>query len=317
MLPCRPAILSPAVILRRWATETRTIISTPGGQVGVVFTGEDLDIHHLAALAVRHAQRGIFHIARFLAKDGAQQALFGGQFFLALGRDLAHQDVVRADLGADADDAALVQVFDGFFAHVGDVAGDFFRTQAWYRATSTSYFSMCTEVKRSSCTRRSEIRMASSKLPPSQERKATTTFWPRASSPFSVEEESAMTSPLVHDLALDRRPGAGRCRCSGWSAGTCAGCKLRSVPLAVRRTIVAAGDRDDFAIFFGDHHLARVDARPGIPYRSRPAGYPGASSGTACACMFEPIRARLASSCSRKGISAALMPTIWCGATSM
>ncbi len=29
LLPWRPAILSPAVILRRWATETRTILSTP------------------------------------------------------------------------------------------------------------------------------------------------------------------------------------------------------------------------------------------------------------------------------------------------
>ncbi len=29
LFPCRPAILSPAITLRRWATETRTILSTP------------------------------------------------------------------------------------------------------------------------------------------------------------------------------------------------------------------------------------------------------------------------------------------------
>lgn len=39
-------------------------------------------------------------------------------------------------------------------------------------------------------------------------------------------------------------------------------------------------------------------SRP-VPTRGRS----GRSSGTAWRCMFEPIRARLASSCSRKGIS--------------
>ena len=53
---------------------------------------------------------------------------------------------------------------------------------------------------------------------------------------------------------------------------------------------------------------------------SRPVATSGGSvtsSGTAWRCMFEPIKARLASSCSRKGISPAETPTIWAGATSM
>ena len=41
------------------------------------------------------------------------------------------------------------------------------------------------------------------------------------------------------------------------------------------------------------------------------------SSGTAWRCMFEPIRARLASSCSRNGIMAVATDTIWRGETSM
>ena len=61
---------------------------------------------------------------------------------------------------------------------------------------STSCFSMCTDVYRSSRTRRSEIRIASSKSPPSHEMKAQRTFCPSASSPPSVDDESAMTSPL-------------------------------------------------------------------------------------------------------------------------
>ena len=44
---------------------------------------------------------------------------------------------------------------------------------------------------------RSLMRMASSKLPPSQLMKATRMFWPSASSPFSVEELSAIGCALV------------------------------------------------------------------------------------------------------------------------
>ena len=41
------------------------------------------------------------------------------------------------------------------------------------------------------------------------------------------------------------------------------------------------------------------------------------SSGTAWRCMFEPISARLASSCSRKGMSAVATDQIWFGDTSI
>ena len=70
--------------------------------------GEDLDIDYDAALAVRDLQRGVAHFAGLLAEDGAQ-ALLGGEVRLALGRDLADEYVAAPDLGADADDAALVQ----------------------------------------------------------------------------------------------------------------------------------------------------------------------------------------------------------------
>ena len=47
------------------------------------------------------------------------------------------------------------------------------------------------------------------------------------------------------------------------------------------------------------------------------SGASGFSSGTAWRCMFEPIRARLASSCSRNGISAVATDQIWVGETSI
>ncbi len=53
---------------------------------------------------------------------------------------------------------------------------------------------------------------------------------------------------------------------------------------------------------------------------SMPVPISGASvfrSGTAWACMFEPIRARLASSCSRNGISVVVTDQIWFGDTSI
>src|SRR5256714_176888 len=76
----------------------------------LVVAREDLDVDHDAALAVRHAQARVAHLARLLAEDRAQQALFRRQLGLAFRRDLAHQDVALLDFGADVDDAALVEV---------------------------------------------------------------------------------------------------------------------------------------------------------------------------------------------------------------
>ena len=75
------------------------------------------------------AQGGVAHLAGLLAEDGAQQAFFGGQLGLTLRGDLADEDVAGGDFGTDADDAALVQVSEGFLGDVGDVAGDFFLTE--------------------------------------------------------------------------------------------------------------------------------------------------------------------------------------------
>ena len=47
------------------------------------------------------------------------------------------------------------------------------------------------------------------------------------------------------------------------------------------------------------------------------SGFSGLRTGTACLCIFEPIKALLASSCSRKGINDAATETTCCGATSI
>ena len=95
-------------------------------QVVVELATELADLDDLAALAVGQAQRAVLHLAGLLTEDRPQEALLGGQLGLALGRDLADEDVAGADLGADVDDALLVEVLEGLLADVRDVAGDLF-----------------------------------------------------------------------------------------------------------------------------------------------------------------------------------------------
>ena len=73
---------------------------------------------------MRHLEGGIAHLACLLAEDRAQQALLRSQIGLALGRDLADQNIAGVDLRADADDAALVEVLESVLADVGNVARD-------------------------------------------------------------------------------------------------------------------------------------------------------------------------------------------------
>src|SRR5690606_21100893 len=86
---------------------------------------EHLYVDDSALGASRHAQGGVLHIGRLLTKDRAQQLLFRRQLGFALRRDLAYQDIARADFGADVDDTRLVQLVQRSLTHVGDVRGDF------------------------------------------------------------------------------------------------------------------------------------------------------------------------------------------------
>ena len=69
-------------------------------------------------------ERVVLDVLAGPAEDRVQQLLLGGQLALALGRDLADQDVARLDVGADADDAVLVEVAQRLLRDVGDVAGE-------------------------------------------------------------------------------------------------------------------------------------------------------------------------------------------------
>ena len=75
-------------------------------------------------------------------------------------------------------------------------------------------------------------------------------------------------------------------------------------------------DRVDHAAAARDDRHARVDRHRPL-HAGADQGSPARSVGTAWRCMFEPISARLASSCSRNGISEAATDTICFGETSM
>src|SRR5688572_15545508 len=91
--------------------------------------GEDLHADDDALDAGRADERGVADVARLLAEDRAEQLLFRSELGLALRRHLADQDVARFDVGADADDAAVVEIAQVRLRHVGEVARDLFRPQ--------------------------------------------------------------------------------------------------------------------------------------------------------------------------------------------
>ena len=124
LLPWRPASLSPTRDLALLGDVDPHELVDARGELVLVGAAEDLDVDDLAGLAVGHLERGVADLAGLLAEDGTQQALLGGQLGLALGGDLADQHVARADLGADADDAPLVEVGQDLLGQVRDVPGD-------------------------------------------------------------------------------------------------------------------------------------------------------------------------------------------------
>jgi hypothetical protein len=106
---------------------------------------------------------GVLHITGLVAEDGAQQFLLREGSVSPFGVILPMRMSPFLDLSADADQAVLVEVLGGFFAHVRDVAVSSSRPRLVSR-TSMMYSSMWMEVKMSSLATRSLITMASSKL---------------------------------------------------------------------------------------------------------------------------------------------------------
>ena len=93
------------------------------------FARENPHVDDRAFDAGRHPQRGIAHFAGLLAEDRAQQFFFGRKLSFALGGNLADQDIAGLNLGADANNAALVEIRKRLVADIGNIPGDFFGTE--------------------------------------------------------------------------------------------------------------------------------------------------------------------------------------------
>ena len=124
-----PMTTSHLVTLRDFTTLGNTHTNhrlNASGQVTVVLPIKDMHIHHFTASAMRHPQAGIFHFTRLVAKDSTQQFFFWAEFLFTFRRDLTHENIHLIDISTNANDTALVQVFERILAHIGNVVRNFF-----------------------------------------------------------------------------------------------------------------------------------------------------------------------------------------------
>ena len=140
-------------------------------------------------------------------------------------------------------------------------------------------------------------------------------FFPSASSPLFVEGPSAMISPLATRSPVETMgrwlrqvPWLDRSNFfSGYS---------RTVPSSSRTLIMLDAQPTttpaSFAMTMTPESLAIAASMPVATMDDSVL-----SRGTACRCMLEPIRARLVSSFSRKGMSAVATETSCLGETSI
>jgi hypothetical protein len=289
---------------------------------------EDLDVDDRALGAGRHLERRVLHVLGLLTEDGREQLLFGRELGLTLGRDLAHENVARLDLRADAHDATLVEVDQRLFGDVGDFARDFFlpalrvahvqfelldvhrRVHVVLHQTLGEHDGVFEVVPVPRHEGHGDVR-AKRELPHFRGRPIGEHFAGRdlLAEPHDrtlvdggvLIGAPVLLEPIPVELAEPRQ-------------------RTRRIDRAFDRAgidddLVGRDGRDDTgarAMMTAPESRATTDSRP-VPT----SGVRGLRSGTAWRCMFEPMRARLASSCSRNGMSAEAMETSCSGATSM
>ena len=88
MLPWRPdSFVAPGDLTMLRDVDADHLVHAVRQLVAVflgILASDLLDGDHSTGFAVRHAQRGVTHLAALLAEDGAEQTLFRSQLGLAL-----------------------------------------------------------------------------------------------------------------------------------------------------------------------------------------------------------------------------------------
>ncbi|CAB4650113.1 unannotated protein [freshwater metagenome] len=105
------------------------LVHTGAEFVVTIDSVKDLDADDGALLAVGNLERRIANFTALLVEDCSQQPLFSAELGFTLGCDLAHEDVARANLCTDTNDASLIQVGQELGADIRKVTSDLFLTQ--------------------------------------------------------------------------------------------------------------------------------------------------------------------------------------------
>src|SRR6516165_2492761 len=91
--------------------------------------GEDAHFDDCSGNSRRQPQRSVAHVRSLFAENRTQQLFLGRHRRLALGSDLPDEDIARLHLGADINDARLVEVLQCLFADIRNIAGDLLLTE--------------------------------------------------------------------------------------------------------------------------------------------------------------------------------------------
>ena len=111
----------------------------------VFFTGttvEEFDVDDGSFYSRGNFEGGVFYVTSLVAKDGAQELLFGGQLGFTFGGDFTDQNIVRFYMSANADNTAGVKVAQHVFANVGNIAGHFFGSKLGITSDNFKFFNM-------------------------------------------------------------------------------------------------------------------------------------------------------------------------------
>ncbi len=113
-----------------------------GSKLVAVISVENLNVNDNAVFAMRYTQGGITHFSCLLAKDCTEQSFLCGKLGFTLWSDFTYKDVSGTDFCADADNSALVKLAESVVAHVGNIAGDFFRSKLGVTGFKLIFFDM-------------------------------------------------------------------------------------------------------------------------------------------------------------------------------
>ena len=103
---------------------------------------EHTNLNNRAGNTRRQTQGRIANVRGLFTEDGAQKLFFRRHRAFTLWCNLATQNIAGMHFSTDIDDTCFIQVLQRFFAHVRNIAGDFFRTKLGVAGHDVELFDM-------------------------------------------------------------------------------------------------------------------------------------------------------------------------------